>query len=593
MLAGLWVALAITPAVFAPALYDDFTLPKQASLLIATGLMLAGLSITGEMMPRDRWLRRLIAGWMAWTLLCLLAGIDRRGSLLGLYQYRQGFLTQAAYFVLFLGALSVGRSRGLTGILVPGLMGMAAVTVYTAVQAAGLDPIHWWLDTSERAIGTIGNANELAAYATIALAFAGAAAGIRARWALAVPIAVAASAWFVVLEAESRSGLGALVVAQIAITVAGFVLRLGRAHVAKTFALLAAGALAGIVLSAWAGSAQSTTKRVQSGIESADAGGSTRISLVRGTIPAIAASPFWGYGPDGLYLAFPRHRPADLKGAFETYDLVVQSSHNWLLDVAANTGIPGVLLLLGLLGRVAWRSLRRESGRGEEALPYVWGAMIAYCAITMLNPLSLAPHAALFVLLGTLAGRAEPAHVRAVPRTVLIAPRLRPLLVAPSVAALFVLAIVMPIADRAAQRGWEAYESKDFERAPREYGHAATLLAIELGYASRHADTLLTVAAVTSPGRLREAEEALKQFDADFGFGASESRAHATALIGLRRPERTILAAIDRTLKLNPHGHAEAAYAQILREAAVRGDGKLAYDDIDHWVYVDRLPNPH
>ena len=515
MLAGLWVALAITPAVFAPTLYDDFTLPKQASLLIATGLMLAGLSITGEMMPRDRWLRRLIAGWMAWTLLCLLAGIDRRGSLLGLYQYRQGFLTQAAYFVLFLGALSVGRSRGLTGILVPGLMGMAAVTVYTAVQAAGLDPIHWWLDTSERAIGTIGNANELAAYATIALAFAGAAAGIRARWALGVPIAVAASAWFVVLEAESRSGLGALVVAQIAITVAGFVLRLGRAHAAKTFALLAAGALAGIVLSAWAGSAQSTTKRVQSGIESADAGGSTRISLVRGTIPAIAASPFWGYGPDGLYLAFPRHRPADLKGAFETYDLVVQSSHNWLLDVAANTGIPGVLLLLGLLGRVAWRSLRRESGRGEEALAYVWGAMVAYCAITMLNPLSLAPHAALFVLLGTLAGRAEPAHVSTVPRTVLIAPRLRPLLVAPSVAALFVLAIVMPIADRAAQRGWDAYESKDFERAPREYGHAATLLAIERGYASRHADTLLTVAAVTSPDRLREAEEALKQFDAD------------------------------------------------------------------------------
>ncbi len=592
VLAGLWVALAVTPAIFAAPLYDDFTLPKQASLFVAAGLVLAGLSFAGEMMPRDPWLRRVVTAWFAWTTICFLLGIDRRGGLLGLYQYRQGFLTQSAYFVLFLGALTIGRSRGLKVVLVPGLLGMAAVTAYTAIQAAGVDPVHWWLDTSDRAIGTIGNANELAAYATIALTFAGAAGGVRTRWARAVPIIVAASAWFVVLEGKSRSGLVALVVAQIAIALAGFALRVGRGQVAKTFALLAAGAFIGIILSAWAGSAQSTTKRVRSGIESGDAGGSTRVSLVRGTIPAVTASPLWGYGPDGLYLAFPQHRPADLEGAFETYDLVVQSSHNWLLDAAANTGIPGLALLLGLLGRVAWGSLRRERGSGEEAVALVWGGMVAYCAITMFNPLSLAPHAAFFVLLGTLAARTEPSQIRAVPRGVLITARLRALLVAPTVAALFVVAILMLIADVAAQRGWEAYESNDFDRASREYGHAAKLLPMERNYASRGANALLTVAAVNSPARLREAEEALLRFDAEFGFGASESRLHVTALIGLRRPERTILAAIDRTLRLNPHGYAEAAYAEILREAAARGDGKLAYDEIDNWVYVDRLPYP-
>jgi O-antigen ligase len=595
--AGLWTALAVTPAIFASPIYDDFTLAKQASLFFAASLVLLGLALEGDIMPRDRWIRVLVSAWIAWTTLTFVAGIDPRGGLLGLYQYRQGFLTQLVYVVLFLGALSVARRNGSGWFLVPGLVGMAIVTGYTAIQAAGLDPVDWWLDTSERAIGTVGNANELAAYATIGVAFAGALA-TRSRWGTAAAVGVAAAAWFVVLEAESRSGLGALVVGHLTILGAGVVLRLGMRPVARMTLLLGAGAVVGILLSAWAGSAAATTKRVQSGIEATDAGGSTRISLVRGTLPTIAASPLVGYGPDGLYLAFPQHRPADLKGAFETYDLVVQSSHNWFLDTAANTGVPGLALLLTLLGTVAWKSVRHEWVLRDAAIAPVWGAMAAYCAIVMLNPLSLAPHATFFVLLGMLAGRAEPlvAPVRTTRFATLRLPY-RLLMVAPSSVALFLLAAVMPVADLFADRGWDAYAAKDFARSSEQYGRAASWLPIERDYAGRHADALLTLGAVqglqgdsASKGTLLEAEESLRKLDSDFGADASEARALATVMIGLKRPQVAIEAAIDRVLELNPHGHAEALYAEILRAAAARGDGKLGYDDIDHWVYVDRLP---
>lgn len=597
LLAGLWTALALTPAVFAPPLYDDFTLVKQGSLFIAASLILLGLALEGDIMPRSRLLRGLVSAWIGWTTLTFALGIDNRGGLLGLYQYRQGFLTQLVYVVLFLGALSVARRRGTTWFLIPGLLGLALVTSYTAIQAAGLDPVDWWLDTSERAIGTIGNANELAAYATIGVAFA-CALSSRSRWGALATVAVGAASWFIVLEAGSRSGLGALTVGHVAILVAAVVLRMGVRPVARMTLLLVVGAAIGIVLSALAGGASATTSRVQSGIEAGDAGGSTRVSLVRGTLPTIAASPILGYGPDGLYLAFPRHRPADLKGAFETYDLVVQSSHNWFLDTAANTGIPGLAVLLALLGTVAWKSVSHARVLRDSTVAPVWGAMTAYCAIIMLNPLSLAAHATFFVLLGMLAGRAEP-QTAPVSTTRLATLRLpyRVLMVAPSSAALVLLAFALPVADLFANRGWDAHAAKDFARAPGEYERATSWMPIERDYARRHAVALLNLGAVqglrndpASRSTLLQAEEALRQLDSDFGADASEERALATVMIGLRRPPSAIEATIDRVLMLNPHGHAEAIYAEILRDAARRGDGKLRYDDIDHWVYVDRLP---
>ena len=117
---GLIIAVAVTPAVFAPGLYDDFTLPKQATLLLATALILAGLAWDGEFLPRHKAVRFLLLAWVALLVVSFAASIDSRGSILGYYQYRQGLLTQTAYIALFLGASRVARDGSWRRLLLAG-----------------------------------------------------------------------------------------------------------------------------------------------------------------------------------------------------------------------------------------------------------------------------------------------------------------------------------------------------------------------------------------------------------------------------------------------------------------------------------------
>ncbi|OAI39377.1 hypothetical protein AYO38_07750, partial [bacterium SCGC AG-212-C10] len=524
--AGLLAALALLPAVFSPSLYDNFTLPKQSVLLVCAAIVLAGLVVEGEVLPRQRIVRLALLGWLGWMGLATLTGLDPRGSLTGVYQYREGLLTQVAVGVLFLGAVQQGRSDvRLRDFLVAGAAGLAFAAAYTALQATGNDPFDWWIDTSVRAIGSIGNSNELAAYAVIALAFAALGPALPGRWRLAVPFAVTLLVTFTVLESESRSGLGGLAAAFILFPAAALLVRMPRRDIAIYSAALLAGAVVALALSAPLGGANGSTTRVRAAVSEGDSSGSTRMSLIRGTVEVIRADPLLGAGQDGLYLAFPLHRPEGLKGTFEEYDLTVQSSHNWFLDTAANTGVPGLVALMVLLGAVAFGSLKSERRSGRAEIAFLWPAMAGYCAVAMLNPLSLAAHATFFVLLGYLAGRAErglPAPTRAK-----VAPRFRSAMVAPACISAFVLAIILPIADLAAQSGWDATASGDFATAAMRYERAAAILPLERDYASRHARSLLADGAVTgNTTSLRAAKRSYEEFDERFGLGWNEALAY-------------------------------------------------------------------
>lgn len=579
---GLIVALAVAPAVFAPALYDDFTLAKQAALLLAAGLTLAGLAAGGNLLPRDRLVRLCLLGWLGALVLALAGGIDPRGSLLGTYQYRQGFLTQTAYAVLFLGAVQLAPGGRLPRWAhAAGIAGLAAAVLYTAVQALGADPVHWWIDTGARAIGTIGNANELASYAVIGLAFGGGVAGLRGHRGWAGLTALVAAVTFVVFASESRSGLAALAVTLALILALSAAARLPRRAVAWRTAAIAAGAALGALLSMVTGSLQGAAERVQAAPATADASNSTRFELWRGTAAVIRESPVTGFGPDGLYLAFPRYRPV-LHGAFDDYDLVAQSSHNILLDTAANYGLLGVVAL-GALVAVAsgagLRSLRRSS---DPATPFVLAALAGYGALTLVNPVSLAPQAIAFVLLGTLAARREP-RTAAVERT--LPARLRVGLAAPAATLLVGVAILLPVADYTANRGWEAFARGDFREGARLYGRAAAITPSERSYRSDEARAWLAAGTRGDDDAVRRARATLAEFDRDFGLAAGEAIDLATALIGLDAPPEQVEAVVARALRLNPHGVAMAEYTRTLREAAAAG-GILVYSPRDHWVYV-------
>ncbi len=579
---GMLITLALTPAVFAPGLYDDFTLPKQASLLVATALVLSGLAWDGEFLPRQPAIRALLLAWTGLLVLSFLTGIDRRGSILGYYQYRQGLLTQVAYISLFLGASKLTREEGWQWLGIGGSFGLAAVTLYTVIQAIGQDPVNWWTDTSARAIGTIGNANELAAYAVIALALCGFGARYSARTAGLCAAAIATCSGFVVVESESRSGLLALATVFVAFPLASTIIRQPRQTWGRRWLILGGGIALGAAISALAGGAAGTASRVQGGFAQQETSGSTRMELWKGTISTIAAAPLLGFGPDGLYLAFPQNRPADLTGAFLDYDMIAQSSHNAALDVAANQGLPALAALVALLGLVAFRTVRLERREPAPELPYVCAVMVGYVALVLVNPVSLAPHALFFVLAGALEGRTE-RQLPAPHRSRIPSPA-RLVLVSPAVLALAVIAVLMPLADLSANRAWSRASNGDFAAAARDYEMANDLLPFERTYAAAVARSWLAAGVEGGAPSLQTAVTSYESFDADFGFASSEAIGMATARIGLR--EGTGLAAlIDRGSALNPHGVSMTRYSAVLRLAAENG-GFLRYSQRDHWVFV-------
>jgi O-antigen ligase len=564
-------ALAGVPAVFWHPLYDDFTLPKQALLLAAGGLAALAFLWGGWWRTVPRWLGALLIGWAGMLLLSTALGLDWRGSVLGYYQYRQGLATQLAYLGLFAGGWALA-AMGRWRVFAAGFAGLAVAFAYTAVQAAGLDPFDWWIDTSDRAIGTIGNANELAAFAVMSMGLV--AFVSERRFALAAA-ATWGAALFIVLEAESRSGLAAVALFFVLLPAARWLAgRPGRP------VLRAVPAVAGALVLVTAASLAA------GGLEgTAEHGGSTRLALWEGTLHVIAARPVTGVGPDGLHLGFPRWRPADLGGAYAEYDLIAQSSHDYVLDVAANAGLPGLTVLAALLGSCAWASVRTERRRRSNGGPdwtIAWAAMGAYGALTLVNPISLAAHALFFTLLGAMAASA-------LARTTPVRPSLAGLAAGlPLAAAGLALAALLPFADLRAQAGWDTFAAGRFEKSADAYGDAARLMPFERDYARRETIALVAAAA-QDPARLPAAEAALQRFDRRFGFASGDAFNLATVLVGRGRPADEIARAVARAIELNPHGAATAWYAEQLTRAAHDG-GVLVFDETDRWTYVVPLP---
>lgn len=264
-----------------------------------------------------------------------------------------------------------------------------------------------------------------------------------------------------ILQSESRSGLGALALYLALLPVSWFVAR-NPWKALRPGAAVVAGFTAGAALSLAVGSLPDTAERVHGGVMGADAGGSTRLALWKGTVKVIEAEPLHGAGPDGLFLAFPVHRPADLGGAFESYNLVAQSSHNLVLDTAANYGLPALAALAALVGLASAnsvRQVRKRAGGAVSSAPWTWSALAAYGTLTLLNPVSLAPQAAFFVALGMLAADGQVGGAR---RNTAVSPALRLVAVAPALLAALFLAVRLPLADYRANQGWEDYTTKRF-----------------------------------------------------------------------------------------------------------------------------------
>lgn len=328
--------------------------------LLVAALLLTGVHVLSLAVARSLW-------EAAHPLLLLSAGVAA-------YAFaRDGGLTRA--WVLGQGIWIVAGMG-----LVFGLVGI--------VQAALGIP----------AVSTEGNTNYSGAVAAILLPASFASAWVRAAaWKRAMAGAASASLLALLVLAHSR---GAMIGAAAGGMVAAGALvakRLSRAKFAA--AALALALLAGFALGA--GTHFSTGRRVSAGV---------RLEIWKAGAWMLRANPWIGVGVGQFAVEYPRFRSAEEYRLSHSFPgggyREVEDAHSLWVQIAVETGVPGVLALLLLVYVAArlWRHHVKSAPDGETAavLAGLGGGAAAFLGAGCFNTLTL--HVSPVILFWTFLG---------------------------------------------------------------------------------------------------------------------------------------------------------------------------------------------
>lgn len=553
----------VLPLVFLPWTFDPFAIPRVALLFTFGVAALGSLSLRSARMDwRSPWFVGLACLCLALAL-SWMASIDRRNSILGNVGYRFGLITWVCLLAGgTLAAVSVRSQATLTHLLRFGLSVLGAVAVYAFVQALGADPFTW-AENWDRSFSTLGNPNDLAAFAVLAVGFAGGLSSIQQRhidWKAAGVLAVIVS---LVALSGSRSGLGGLLIAGLVV--------LGGCRVAhwpvaeqRRFAItVGAILLVGIITAGASGELAPLAKRTAEAFDrNSSQGLGTRETIWKGSLAAYGAHPLFGLGPDGLLVEFGRHQPADLGYPFDEstgsgVDPLVGSPHSAVIEVLTTAG-PVALAAIVLLAALIAARARGAMVRGDvPAMPFVAGALAGFLATAAINPLSIGTSAVFVVLAGSVVGVTargplpEVSAGRSARRAAIGTP------VVGGCAAL-VLAAMVVAADSLAYRAGKADARHDDETAQQLARRAARLMPLDAEYARLYAQAAANRAfASRDPVLAAEAERRQLQFLGRFAGLANDYLLLARLRLAAGLPG--VALALSEATNASPHGIDTAA----------------------------------
>ena len=107
----------------------------------------------------------------------------------------------------------------------------------------------------------------------------------------------------------------------------------------------------------------------------------TRFQIWEAALAAIAERPILGWGADTFRLLFPIFKPAEYVAA-AGYLSVADNVHNYPLQLTSGIGIPGTLLMYGLIVAVLVSSARivfaRGAGMSRMLMAALWAAVVGY-----------------------------------------------------------------------------------------------------------------------------------------------------------------------------------------------------------------------
>ena len=112
-------------------------------------------------------------------------------------------------------------------------------------------------------------------------------------------------------------------------------------------------------------SPESIKQRFRSGLDPTDPNTRNRIELFETSIRLIRDNPWFGVGPKNV-----KYEALKYRGDNNQYpDWMYQHMHNNCFQIAAETGLPGIILWLWLMFRLAWDALRCYRSSSKPSFP--------------------------------------------------------------------------------------------------------------------------------------------------------------------------------------------------------------------------------
>ncbi|MEK6206014.1 MAG: O-antigen ligase family protein [Chloroflexota bacterium] len=330
-----------------PAGLLSFELPKSLfsramEWLIAGALLIAFLRYGVGIIPRTR-LHLAVGALVVVSALSTLFAENRYIALFGEEDHYLGLTFVLDMAVLYL-AVAVAFRRLADWTLFGGILAFATVLVlaYAAVQYLGLDPINWSQDPQSRTFSTLGHADTLGRY--LSLIF-GASLGVAALAHVSPAVRLAAAVLgLAVLAAAALAPIRGTLLAIASVLGVLPLLYLRMRGAARRD--LAVGAVIAITAVALVGALLVFTPTGASAQRLIrDPSTQTRLLLLDSAFRASLDRPLLGYGPDNFAAAYPRYRQPDSL----VFGFLADDAHNWLFQLAATTGVFGLVALVGAI----------------------------------------------------------------------------------------------------------------------------------------------------------------------------------------------------------------------------------------------------
>ena len=381
----LFAHLLLTPLLFTQANVEGFEFVKFLALITT---VLALIMVGSLALPYLSWnevrheLRQplVLAGliFIASAAISTVASTDWRTSFYGHFENYAGFITIAAYFVLFVAAKTLFRTHEQMRLICWAIaIAAIGVTAYGLLQVARLDPLEWdnlsIVSGFVRPFSTFGHANYLGAWLILALPVVLIQATGRLRIVLGL---LAVLMGLLLLLTLSRAAwLGATGSAVVGLI---YCCRRG-SRWRRRLLMLSAISIAGLLMAFFIAGESFRTALALRTERFLDGAGRAEIWSASGKI--FAERPIFGTGPDTFHHHFGRHSGVSFWE--HSWGFTPTRAHNEFLHILATQGVLGLLAMLGVLVTLVW-SMRRawELQRDQRTLIVAIAAALSGFFIT-------------------------------------------------------------------------------------------------------------------------------------------------------------------------------------------------------------------